>query len=176
LNRSKTFICLFSYSKGFQRWIGFEDVKSSPTYFYAKKFDRFFNQSNVPVPFDVVELNVGGALNETTGIFTAPRPGKYFFSASGIGHFPSSSNLVYLWIRLMKNGTPMSYGLADESNTSDEYETFSLQSTLSLQAGDQIWLEIQYIAPGVTLHGNSYTHFNGYLIEEDISQSLTTFA
>jgi hypothetical protein len=124
-----------------------------------------------------VELNVGGAMNETTWIFTAPRPGKYFFSASGIAFLPSSTSKVALWIELMKNGNPMSYGLADESNTSGEYETFSLQSTLSLQAGDQIWLEILQIDPGVTLHNslNSYTHFNGFLIEEDISQSLATF-
>ncbi|XP_046646959.1 uncharacterized protein LOC124337002 [Daphnia pulicaria] len=161
---------------GFQRWIGFEDVKSSPTYFYVKKTSPF-NQAGVPVPFEIVELNVGGAMNETTWIFTAPRPGKYFFSASGIAFLPSSTSKVALWIRLMKNGNPMSYGLADESNTSGEYETFSLQSTLSLQAGDQIWLEILQIDPGVTLHNslNSYTHFNGFLIEEDISQSLATF-
>ncbi len=163
------------YSIGFQHWLGFEDVKSSPTYFYVKKGSPF-NQANVPVPFDIVELNVGGAMNEATGIFTAPRPGKYFFSASGVAHLPSSSNVVNLWIRLVKNGNAMSYGLADESNTYDEYESFSLQSTLSLQAGDQIWLEIERIATGVTLHGNSYSHFNGYLIEEDISQSLTIFA
>jgi hypothetical protein len=41
----------------------------------------------------------------------------------------------------------MSFGLADESNTPNEYESFSLQSTLSLQAGDQIWLEIALISP-----------------------------
>ncbi len=117
-------------------------------------------------------------MNETTWIFTAPRPGKYFFSASGIAFLPSSTSKVALWIRLMKNGNPMSNGLADESNTQSEYETFSLQSTLSLQAVDQIWLEILQIDPGVTLHNslNSYTHFNGFLIEEDVSQSLTIFA
>ncbi len=116
-------------------------------------------------------------MNETTWIFTAPRPGQYFFSASGIAFLPSSTSRVFLFMRLMKNGNPMSGGRADETNTPGEYETFSLQSTLSLQAGDQIWLEIADISPGVTLHNslNGYTNFNGYLIEEDISQSLATF-
>jgi C1q-related factor len=120
-----------------------------------------------------VELNLGGAMNEATGIFTAPRPGKYFFSASGIARHATPSSLMVV---LIKNGVAMSKAYADESNTNYQYETFSLQSTLSLRAGDQMWLEIGSISPGASLHGDNFTHFTGFLIEEDISQSLAPFA
>lgn len=111
-------------------------------------------------------------MNEATGIFTAPSAGRYFFSASGVARFPSSTSNVHLWINLMKNGVKVAYGLGDEASTSGEHETFSLQSTLNLQARDEIWLQISQLSPGVELHGNNYTYFNGFLIEEDISQSL----
>jgi hypothetical protein len=50
-----------------------------------------------------------------------------------------------------------------------QHETFSLSSTLNLQAGDQIWLEIFGMSPGAYMNGNGYTHFNGWLLQETLS-------
>jgi hypothetical protein len=45
---------------GFQTWIGFADIKSAPAYFYVQRGDVTFNQSQIPIPFDVLKLNAGG--------------------------------------------------------------------------------------------------------------------
>ncbi|XP_057365992.1 uncharacterized protein LOC130686840 [Daphnia carinata] len=160
---------------GFETLIGFADVKSQPTYFYVQTSANF-NQTKVPIPFDEEMLNVGGAMNSTSGIFTAPRTGNYFFSASGIAYIPASSSaLLYFHIVLYVNGgrIGLAHAFSDElAAEGGQHETFSLSSTLNLQAGDQIWLEIFGMSPGAYMNGNGYTHFNGWLLQENLSASL----
>lgn len=49
----------------------------------------------------------------------------------------------------------------------------NLQSTLILQEGEQIWLQFEGGSSIVlTDTHNHYTHFMGWLLEEDISKSL----
>jgi hypothetical protein len=52
-------------------------------------------------------------------------------------------------------------------------DTFSLQSTLYLQAGDEIWVQVDQ-ADRMNLYdnGNHYTHFTGWLLQENVAQSL----
>ncbi len=88
------------------------DVISSPAYFSVHK-SVDFNLTNTPVRFEVERLNVGGAMNLSSGIFTAPRAGKYFFSHSGLAYFPASSSRLYLDISLYVNGYKAVSGLAD---------------------------------------------------------------
>jgi hypothetical protein len=148
-------------------------VKSSPVYFYVQR-SADYNETIIPIPFDIEQLNVGGAMNLQTGKFTAPRTGKYFFSFLGLSGFdPSlSSTTQYSYIQLFKNGAAIANSYADEIGAGYKYEAHSLPSTLNLQNGDQIWLQITGMTPGVFLRGGSYTHFNGFLMEEEISQSL----
>ena len=163
---------VFLIYEGFQKWIGFEDIISSPTYFYVQKSLNDFNQINTPIPFEVERLNVGGAMNLQTGKFTAPRTGKYFFSLSGIGYFPPSSSNLYMNLHLVKNGSRIAKTYSDTTSPGGQYESFSLQSTLQLQVGDQIWVDISGIAVGAHFHGNTNTHFTGWLLQEDVSLSL----
>ena len=155
---------------GFQTWIGYVDVKSSPVYFYVQRNSPVFNTIGTPIPFDVERLNVGGAMNLTSGKFTAPRDGIYSFSFTGSAHFPASSSRVYLRVHMYLNGSNIARGFADEvGSTEIEDETFSFQSTFNLKAGDQIWIEIDSTSTGVYLHGGWYTHFSGYLLEENFA-------
>ena len=70
------------------------------------------------------------------------------------------------------NGNLIEGESAEEENITGQSETFSWQWTLSLQTGDQIWLQIGPISTGTVLRGGWFTHFSGYLMEENIAQSL----
>ena len=111
-------------------------------------------------------------MNLQTGKFTAPRTGKYFFSLSGIGYFPASSSRITMEVHLVKNGNRIAKTNSDSVSSASQYETFSLQSTLQLQVGDQIWVVISSISAGAHFHGNTNTHFTGWLLQEDVSLSL----
>ncbi len=153
---------------GFQKWIGYDDVKSVPVYFYVQR-NSAFNTINVPIPFQVSKLNIGNAMNLSTGKFTAPVQGTYFFSFTGHAQFPASSSLLSLGVGLFLNGNYIGWGFVEEYQTVSAQESpLTLQSTLSLQKGDQIWLQIHLISAGVSLFDNNYiwTHFTGYILEE----------
>ncbi len=64
-------------------------------------------------------------------------------------------------------------GYADEMTVDGaEYETFVIQSTLHLQTGDKVWVQIWGTSQGAYVEGLQYTDFTGWLLDEDISQSL----
>ena len=109
----------------------------------------------------------------STGKFTAPAKGTYFFSFTGHAQFPTSSSLLTLAVGLYLNGNQIGWGFVEEYHTVNWQETpLTLQSTLSLQKGDQIWLQIRSISGGVSLHDdndNHWTHFTGYILEEEIT-------
>jgi hypothetical protein len=63
---------------GFQKVIGYFDVKTSPVYFHAQK-SKSHTAANTVVPFEILRLNLGGGMS-TSGIFTAPKSGKYYFT------------------------------------------------------------------------------------------------
>ena len=114
---------------------------------------------NTPIPFDVEVLNIGGAMNLTSGIFTTPRAGTSSFSFIGFAHIPGSSSKLGLAVRMYLNGNLIGSGLADEAGTANQFETLSLQSALNLQKGDQISLQINQMDTGTYLHDSS-NHYN----------------
>ena len=155
---------------GFHKWIGYDDVKSAPVYFYVQR-NSPFNTINVPIPFQVSRLNIGNAMDLSTGKFTAPVPGTYFFSFTGHAQFPTSSSLLTLGVGLYLNGNYIGWGFVEEYHTVGGQESpLTLQSTFSLQKGDQIWLQIKEMSTGVILidNENNWTHFTGYILEEEI--------
>jgi hypothetical protein len=162
---------------GFEKWIGYADVKSLPVYFYVQRNNSFPNVTNIPLTFDTAKLNVGDAMDLSTGIFTAPRTGIYFFSFTGIVVFPTSSSIIQgLRVGLYLNGNQIGVGEAEDANTiNGQNDELSLQSTLNLQAGDQICVQIDYTQGAgayVFDKPNHFTHFNGLLLEEDLNLLL----
>jgi hypothetical protein len=111
----------------------------------------------------------------TSGKFTAPRPGIFFFSFTGLAGFPASSSRVYLGVDLYLNGGPIGRGEVNESNTvALQYSPLTVQCTLNLKSGDQVWVAINYQSTGAYLYdsGAHHTHFTGFMLEEEIVASL----
>lgn len=171
-NQVETVYCNFAKDPEgaeFQKWIGYEDVQSVPTYFYVKK-DTDFSAMDIPIPYEIEVVNTGNAMHKSTGIFTAPRNGTYFFSFNGLAIFPPLASK--LGASLYFNGTPIGMSFTrDASPSEDQIIPVTLQSTLKLKAGDKIWVQITYLSKGVALFDDSdnQTHFTGFLLQEDIS-------
>ena len=111
----------------------------------------------------------------TSGKFTAPRPGIYFFSFTGLVLFPASSSLVVLGVSLYLNGGLIGRGYVEEANTDNtQLSPLTLQSTLNLKKGDQVWLEISSQSTGAYLadYSDHYNHFTGFMLQEEIVSSL----
>jgi hypothetical protein len=170
---SNSFVCTDK-----QKWIGFADVKSTPVYFYVQR-NSSFNTTKTPIPFDLALVNEGNAMNLTSGKFTAPRPGIYFFSFAGTVRLSTSSSYVDFYSRLYLNGNVIgSSNVYEYNGPVDQYNPVTLQSTLNLKKGDQLCVQIDYSFRiiGSSSHlfdsVNHYTHFTGFMLEEEIVASL----
>ena len=103
-------------------------------------------------------VNDGGAFNPSTGVFTTPFDGTYYFI--GIAGIYSSDKLVSMY--LVKDGTKLSRALAQQYSS---YETMgSCNAVLHLAAGEQVWLESD---GSVTYYYSPSTTFTGFLINAD---------
>jgi hypothetical protein len=110
----------------------------------------------------------------TSGKFTAPRPGIYFFSFTGQPDFPVST-AAFLQVGLYLNGGLIGVGEEEEANTFKwQNNQVTLQSTLHLNKGDQVWVEIQWISSGAYLkdEDDHHNHFMGFMLKEEIVASL----
>ena len=137
---------------------GFHGYKIFPNlYFFLQSANGHYSVHNVPMPFEITKLNVGNAMNMSTGIFTAPKAGIYYFAYSGIKDWDSGSTALFLQLNgnseAIAHATGITGGL-----------TMALHATLKLQAGDKISL---VLTQGV-IHNfyTSYTNFVGWLLEE----------
>ncbi len=154
-------------------------MKSAPVYFYAQRNSRFTTFGKIP--FDWAPVNEGNAMDLNSGNFTAPRRGIYFFSFTGVLDCSSGSTWCSFQVGLYKNNFRVSSAIV-----SYDRSPLSLQSTMNLIKGDQVWVEIQSMTSGASLYdfGTSdyppyptttythFTHFTGFMLEEEIVASI----
>jgi len=160
-NEVRSVYCDFTKTPGdpgMETAVGVVDVKSSPVYFHVQR-NSTYSIVDTTIPFQLERLNIGGAMNITSGIFTAPKSGIYFFSFNGLKDSPTNT----LTVRLYHNSKIITraYG----TNVAGHF-TATLSSTLSLKSGDQIRL---LLVEGKLYDENSlYTNFNGMLLQEEL--------
>jgi hypothetical protein len=128
-----------------------------------------------PIPFQLERVNEGNAMDLTSGKFTAPRPGIYFFSFTGQTDLQRSS-ASGLGVALYLNGGLIGTSENEEANTfANQNNQVTLQSTLLLNKGDQVWVEILWMASGAYLYdedGYHHNHFTGFMLKEEIVASF----
>ncbi|KAI9557789.1 C1q and tumor necrosis factor-related protein-like protein 3 isoform b [Daphnia sinensis] len=119
--------------------IGNADVKSTAVYFYVKLAND--EPADLKkIPFEDVKLNVGNSMDATSGTFTAPVNGTYFFSYTGaIVYFGDHPDLVSYVVSLLVNEEIVAEGVTDETGIQNtQYNPVHLEATLNLNKGDTI--------------------------------------
>ena len=137
--------------------MGYNDIKTnSGVYFYVLRKSSYAIINSV-IPYEIVQLNIGGGMNAATGIFTAPTSGRYFFSFTGL----SGAAGTGVHLRLNQVFANDAYGSQFQNN-------MPLSATLNLNQGDQVDIFLGD-AGSIFDNANLQTMFSGFLLEQDLS-------
>jgi hypothetical protein len=155
------FLIILVLCEGIETNIGLVDVKSSQVIFHVQRRNTFNIGSLLTpiIPFENVRLNIGNAMNISTGIFRVPQAGTYYFTFSAVKY----SNVTTAVSLYLNN----SYVSSSYTTSANDYYSLSLSSTLKLNVGDEISVRLR---SGNLYDSTSYydTNFNGILLQEDI--------
>lgn len=152
----------------FQKRIGQVDVKT-PVYFYVQRNLPINQEARLTFKNEIV--NIGGAMNLKTGVFTAPKDGIYFFIFSGLIKFTTdvkTSCIIFLE-GVESNVNALFSG--DNSSPSSA----SLHATSFLKSGSRVhlyktgYIENQNVSQLFDSSSLHFTHFSGGLLQEELS-------
>ena len=112
---------------------------------------------NQGLVFDSVVTNVGRAYQNSTGAFTAPRPGVYVFTTSILAYGTSSHH-----VSVVKNGQLLA---KIDFNDADSFDDSSQTVIVELDKGDIIAIQNADYT-GMVYNGGFYSTFSGFLLYE----------
>ncbi|XP_054254745.1 complement C1q-like protein 4 [Indicator indicator] len=111
--------------------------------------------------FDDVVTNVGNYYEPSSGKFTCPLPGIYFFTYHVLMRGGDGTSM---WADLMKNGQVRASAIAQDADQNYDYASNSV--ILHLDVGDEVFVKLD----GGKVHGgntNKYSTFSGFIIYPD---------
>ncbi|XP_075301895.1 complement C1q-like protein 4 [Opisthocomus hoazin] len=111
--------------------------------------------------FDDVVTNVGNYYEPSSGKFTCPLPGIYFFTYHVLMRGGDGTSM---WADLMKNGQVRASAIAQDADQNYDYASNSV--ILHLDVGDEVCVRLD----GGKVHGgntNKYSTFSGFIIYPD---------
>ena len=151
------FSVFISQPSDYETAIGYNDIKMAPgVSFYVQRNSTYSSYQTV-IPYQIDRLNVGGAMNAATGVFTAPANGRYHFSFKAL----SDSSGAYNWVFLRVNGVKIANSFA----RLDGYN-MPLVATLQLIKGDTV--DVYLYQGSIYDSTDHFTQFSGFLLEEDL--------
>ena len=120
------------------------------------------NVSSGVVLWDSIAVNIGNCYSSSTGRFTAPITGLYYFGANGIVGTGVTGTGCNGSLSLRKNGSPVK---DSHWNMSDAWENVSITSIIQLSQNDYVDYYITPADGAPYLYGSSsYSNACGYLI------------
>ena len=127
----------------------------------------FIIQSDVA--FDVIHLNIGGAMDNKTGIFTVPQSGRYAFNFNCLKD--SLSRQLHIVLRLNgKTNLASSYSGDYVTAENKILVPLTLHCIAKLKAGDKVALHlVEGTFLGSLSASKNSNSFTGFLIEQDLS-------
>ncbi|XP_038670574.1 complement C1q tumor necrosis factor-related protein 3-like isoform X1 [Scyliorhinus canicula] len=124
--------------------------------FHAKVSNNKNPETKKHIIYDSIILNKGSAYSPSTGKFTAPVSGTYWFAYSLLGLLTAQNTVV----SLMRNQEKQSY-IHSVLNQS-QAQTAAMITILPLHKGDKVWLNLQ---KGKAWTGDGSLSFQGVLLE-----------
>jgi hypothetical protein len=122
-----------------------------------------YTTANTEIIFNQTNNNRGNHFSTSTGRFTAPITGTYFFS---IGAMNSGSISASIWIELRVNGSLINsvHNPYSTVQSGSQFRWVSSDYVLQLNDGDYVSVFTGTTTGGIYGGGNNHNHFVGYLI------------